>query len=45
VTDGLGSTVVLASANGTVTDTYTYDVFGAVRTHAGTNATEFTFTR
>jgi len=27
-----------------VTDTYTYDVFGAVRTHTGTNGTEFTFT-
>jgi RHS repeat-associated protein len=42
--DGLGSTVALANASGTVTDTYTYDVFGAVRSHTGTSGTEFTFT-
>ena len=42
--DGLGSTVALANAGGAITDTYTYDVFGAVRSHSGASATEFTFT-
>jgi len=44
LTDGLGSTVALANSSGVVTDSYTYDVFGAVKTHSGSNATEFTFT-
>jgi RHS repeat-associated protein len=43
MTDGLGSTVVLANASGAVTDTWTYDVFGAVRSHTGSSGTEFTF--
>jgi RHS repeat-associated protein len=41
--DGLGSTTVLADANGAVTGTYTYDVFGAVRSHTG-DATEWSYT-
>jgi len=44
LTDGLGSTVALCNSSGTVTDSWTYDVFGAVKTHSGSNATEFTFT-
>jgi RHS repeat-associated protein len=41
--DGLGSTVALANGSGTVTGTYAYDVFGAVRSHTG-GTTEFSFT-
>jgi len=44
LTDGLGSTANLCDASGNVTDSWTYDVFGAVKTHTGTNGTEFTFT-
>jgi len=44
LTDGLGSTVALCNGSGVVTDTWTYDVFGAVKTHTGTNGSEFTFT-
>ncbi len=44
LTDGLGSTTGLATGMGTVTDTYTYDVYGAVRTRTGTSGNEFTFT-
>jgi len=44
LTDGLGSTVALCNGSGTVTDSWTYDVYGAVKTHSGSNATEFTFT-
>ncbi len=44
LTDGLGSTVALCNGSGTVTDSWTYDVFGAVKTHTGTNGSEFTFT-
>ncbi len=44
LTDALGSTVAVCDSSGTVTDSWTYDVFGAVRAHTGTNATEFTFT-
>ncbi len=42
--DGLGSTVQLASPSGAVTDSYTYDVFGAPRSTAGTTANDFRFT-
>jgi RHS repeat-associated protein len=42
--DGLGNTVALCNGSGTVTATYTYDVFGAIRSHTGTGTTEFTFT-
>ena len=41
--DGLGSTVNLTDAAGAVTGNYTYDVFGAVRSHTGAG-TEFSFT-
>jgi RHS repeat-associated protein len=44
LSDGLGSTTGLADGTGAVTDTYTYDVYGAVRTHTGTSGNEFTFT-
>ncbi len=44
LTDGLGSTTGLATGTGTVTDTYTYDVYGAVRSRTGTSGNEFTFT-
>ena len=44
LTDGLGSTAAMANSGGTVTDTWTYDVFGAVRSHSGSSGTEFTFT-
>jgi RHS repeat-associated protein len=42
--DGLGSTSELANSGGTVTDTYRYDVFGAVRTSTGSSAQPFRFT-
>jgi RHS repeat-associated protein len=41
--DGLGSTVALVDGSGSVTGTYAYDVFGAVRSQSGTS-TEFSFT-
>ena len=49
---GLGSTAARANSGGTVTDTCTgacpersrRDAFGAVRSHSGSNGTEFTFT-
>jgi RHS repeat-associated protein len=44
LTDGLGSTTELADNSGDVSDTYTYDAFGSIRTHTGTSANEFTFT-
>lgn len=43
LTDGLGSTTGLATGTGTVTDSYTYDVFGAQRSHTGTSGNEFTY--
>ena len=43
LTDGLGSTTALANSTGTVTDGYTYDVFGALRSNTGTTANEFRF--
>jgi RHS repeat-associated protein len=43
LTDGLGSTTALADAVGDVTGTYTYDVFGAVRSHTGDD-TEWSYT-
>jgi YD repeat-containing protein len=42
--DGLGNTVALCSGSGALTAAYTYDVYGAVRSHTGTGSTEFTFT-
>jgi len=42
--DGLGSTTGLTDEDGDVTDTYSYDVFGAVKSHAGTSANPYRFT-
>jgi RHS repeat-associated protein len=42
--DGLGSTAQLTDIGGSVTDSYTYDVFGAVTSHTGTSAQPFTYT-
>jgi RHS repeat-associated protein len=44
VTDGPGSTSELANSGGTVTDTYRYDAFGALRAHVGTSANQWSFT-
>jgi RHS repeat-associated protein len=41
--DGLGSTAALTDASGAVTATYTYDVFGAVKSSTGPGSTEFRF--
>ncbi len=41
--DGLGSTRALSDAAGQRTDGYTFDVFGAVRSHAGSAAQPFMF--
>jgi RHS repeat-associated protein len=41
--DGLGSTAALTDSSGAVTATYTYDVFGAVRSGTGTGSTDFGF--
>ncbi|MFN8575182.1 MAG: peptidoglycan DD-metalloendopeptidase family protein, partial [Gemmatimonadaceae bacterium] len=43
-TDGLGSTTDLTNGAGAVTDTYSYDVFGAVLARTGTNASPWKFT-
>ncbi len=42
--DGLGSTTGLTNSSGSVTDTYTYDAFGATRTHTGTSSNVWKFT-
>jgi RHS repeat-associated protein len=42
--DGLGSTTELTDAVGDVTDTYEYDVFGAVRASTGSSSNPFQFT-
>jgi RHS repeat-associated protein len=42
--DGLGSTTQLTNSGGAVTDSYTYDVFGATRSVTGTTANDFRFT-
>jgi len=42
--DGLGSTTGLTNASGTVTDTYSYDVFGAMKTHTGASSNPYRFT-
>jgi RHS repeat-associated protein len=39
-----GSTTELADGGGTVTDTYRYDAFGALRSHVGASANEWLFT-
>jgi RHS repeat-associated protein len=43
LTDGLGSTTRLADGAGAVTGAYTYDAFGAVRSHTGAS-TQWSFT-
>ncbi len=45
LSDGLGSTTGLANGAGTVTGSYAYDVFGAIRQQTGTSPNEFTYTR
>lgn len=40
MTDGLGSTTAITDGSGTVTGTYEYDAFGAVRAQPGA-ATEW----
>ncbi len=42
--DALGSTTGLANGTGTVTGSYAYDVFGAIRQQTGTSPNEFTYT-
>ena len=42
--DGLGSTTDLTNGTGTVTDTYSYDVFGAVRASTSSTANVWQFT-
>ena len=42
--DGLGSTRALSNQAGQRTDSYSYDAFGALRTHAGSSTPSFTFT-
>ena len=39
--DGLGSTMQLTDTSGNVTDSYTYDAFGAMTSHTGTNPQPF----
>jgi len=45
LSDGLGSTTELANGGGTVTGTYTYDAFGAVRAHTGATVALYRATR
>ena len=42
--DGLGSTTDLTNGGATVTDQYSYDVFGAVRSHTGSSPNYWQFT-
>jgi RHS repeat-associated protein len=42
--DGLGSTTDLTNGAGAVTDTYSYDVFGAVRARTGSSSSVWKFT-
>jgi YD repeat-containing protein len=42
--DGLGSTTGLTDGSGSVTDTYTYDAFGAVKAQTGSSANGWRFT-
>lgn len=42
--DGLGSMRALSNGAGQQTDAYSYDVFGALRAHAGAASQPFTFT-
>ena len=42
--DGLGSTADLTDDTAAVTDTYSYDVFGAVRSQTGSSDNDWLFT-
>jgi RHS repeat-associated protein len=42
--DGLGSTVNLTDAGGSTTATYSYDVFGAIRSQSGGGSNQWLFT-
>ena len=42
--DGLGSTTGLTDDDGSLTDTYAYDVFGAMKSQTGTSANAWRFT-
>jgi len=42
-TDGLGNTRALSNLAGQRTDAYSYDVFGALRSHSGASGQSFTF--
>jgi RHS repeat-associated protein len=42
--DGLGSTVGLTDSGGAVSDSYTYDAFGAQNSHNGSSGQELSFT-
>jgi RHS repeat-associated protein len=42
--DSLGSTIATTDANGTVEQTFDYDVFGQLRSVSGVNGTRYTFT-
>jgi YD repeat-containing protein len=42
--DGLGSVTDITNGSGTVTDTFVYDVFGAVTARTGSSATIGKFT-
>ncbi len=42
--DGLGSVTDLTDGTGTVTDTYSYDIFGAVRARTGTSTSPWKYT-
>jgi RHS repeat-associated protein len=44
LSDGIGSTRALTDGSGTVTATYDYDVFGALRASTGTASTDYRFT-
>ena len=44
LTDGLGSTRALTDSAGAVTDTYSYDAYGAVRAQTGVTNNDFRFT-
>jgi uncharacterized protein RhaS with RHS repeats len=44
LTDGLGSTTGPTDGEGSVVGTYTYDVFGAIRSETGGQANDYRFT-
>jgi len=42
--DVLGSTQVMTDGSGIATDQYSYDAFGAVRSHTGSSAQTYAYT-